>query len=81
LSTVTGRTGSSGGAIAHGLLNQTGSFDADFRLPREVPPGEYPFTVTVFATETCATDATQTLKQSGSLIVTVTVKQNPKNPQ
>lgn len=68
------------GPIAHGGLDQSGSFNADFSLPFKVAPGHYPFTLTVNATETCGTDANKKLTASGASSVTVEVVKDPKLP-
>lgn len=52
---------------------QQGGFSTDFPLPAKAQPGEYHFTVSVNAAETCATDATQKLTGSATLAVTAKV--------
>jgi hypothetical protein len=80
LMTTTGVGTSLGGEISIGGLDQSGSFEAKFGLPLRVVPGNYTFTLSMSATETCGTDASKTLTGSGALPVTVEVMKEPKLP-
>jgi hypothetical protein len=73
-----GNTEVDGGIISFAPGSQQGSIDATFPLPQNVKPGSFRFTLTVDATETSGRDASQTLRATPKMNVTVTVKKNPK---
>lgn len=73
---VTG-PGTSAGQITPGPFGLSGTADVDFPLPLHVNPGEYDFTLTVSATETCGTDPAKTLTGTASLPVRVKVDKDP----
>lgn len=52
---------------------QQGGFATDLPLPAKPSPGKYPFTISVNATETCASDPSRKLTGSASKAVTATV--------
>jgi hypothetical protein len=56
---------------------QQGGFAAEFAVPFKAAPGKYRYTISVNATETCATDATKTLSGSASMTVTTNVTGGP----
>jgi hypothetical protein len=56
---------------------QVGSFLGEFPVTLKTAPGKYPFTLSATATETCATDSSQTLTGSVSKKVSVTVVKGP----
>lgn len=76
-------TSTSTEAIGRSEFTQNGVLDAIFRLPmetipgtrrKEVPAGNYTFTLSVNAIETCDTDASKTLQAFAEMDVTVRVK-------
>jgi hypothetical protein len=75
-------TDSDQGTINRGTLSQAGEvgdFEVEFPLSLKIAPGEYPFTLTVTGTETCATDPSiMPLSSSVSKEVVVQVIENPK---
>ncbi|HET7814074.1 MAG TPA: hypothetical protein VFL13_06845 [Candidatus Baltobacteraceae bacterium] len=89
--TVTG-TGNRSRGIDRSPFTQSDVVSADFPLPtvavpgtrpprKTVEPGNYPFTLTVNATETCASDSSKMLQASNALDVRVQVKANPPVPR
>jgi hypothetical protein len=56
---------------------QQGGFAAEFPVPFKAAPGKYRYTISVSATETCATDATKTLSGSASITVTANITGGP----
>jgi hypothetical protein len=56
---------------------QQGGFAAEFPVALKAAPGKYRYTISVSATETCATDSTRTLSGSASMTVTTNVTGGP----
>jgi hypothetical protein len=68
------------GVINRDNFDQSGNFNATFKLPLKVTPNKYSFTLAVSATETCGSDPKKKLSASSSTSVIVEVKKNPKVP-